>query len=175
MGAFAPVIAIGATVAGTAMQAYGSAMAGREQSRTAEFEKQQLLVAEQQNRTAAMESEARRREELTASLENIQALRAGRNTGAYSPTGKAILTSTIEDVERDILIERANYLTRADLSRRAAEMASRRAKTSLLAGYLGAGEAVASGAAKIGNYFYQTEGTRRIPNNRDPRRLGALY
>jgi hypothetical protein len=145
MGALAPAIAIGAVVAGSATQAVGSIMAGREQARTAAFEQQQLQIQEQQARTASMESEARRREELTSSLETIQALRAGRNTGAYSPTGQAILSSSIEDTERDISIEKANYATKADLSRRAAEMAGHKAKTSLLAGYLGAAGAAAQG------------------------------
>lgn len=128
-------------IAGTAAKGVGSVMAGREASRAAQFEKQQLEVSAQQNRTAALQAEARRTEELTSSLETIQALRAGRNTGAFSPTGRAILTSLTDDTERDIQTEKVNFAQRADLNSRAATMAGRKAKTSLLAGWLGAVEA----------------------------------
>lgn len=128
-------------VAGTATKAYGSLMAGQERSAAARFEQDQLNIAAQQNRTAALQMEARRTEELTSQLETIQALRAGRNTGAFSPTGRAILSSISEDVERDIQIEKSNLLQKADLSTRAAVMAGRKAKTSLLAGQFGAVEA----------------------------------
>jgi len=141
-------MAIAGAVIGGGAQAFGSVMRGREEARGAQFEKQQYEVAEQQTRTQAAQSEAARRDQLTSSLETIQAIRAGRGTGAFSPTGEAIMTSAIEDTERDIAIERANYATKADLSRRAALMSERKSKTSLLAGYLGAVEAVASGGTK---------------------------
>lgn len=140
--------AIGMTVAGSGLQAFGSIQRGKEEARASQFEKQQYEIQEQQTKTAAAQSEAKRRDDLTSSLETIQALRAGRGVGATSPTGEAIFTSSVDDVEGDIAIERANYATKADQSRRAALMSDRKSKTSLLAGYLGAGEAIASGATK---------------------------
>lgn len=141
-------VSAAATVAGGALSAYGSSMAGKEAARAAEFEKQQLEIQAQTAKTAADQAEARRREELTSNLETIQAIRAGRGVGSNSPTGQAILTSAIDTQERDIGIERANYLVKADLSRRAAELAGRKAKTSLLAGNIGAGADIFGTIAK---------------------------
>lgn len=145
--------AAGATVGGSALSAAGSSMAGQETARAAEFERQQLEIQSQAQRTAADQAEARRREELTSNLETIQAIRAGRGVGSNSPTGQAILTSAIEEQERDIGIERANYLAKADISRRAAEMAGRKAKTSLLAGNLEAGATILGGIGKAASMF----------------------
>jgi hypothetical protein len=136
-----PVMAI----AGSALSATGSIMAGNERASAAEFEAGQYRTQEQQARTAAIQDETARRRELTTSMETIQALRAGRGVGASSPTGTAILDNMVGETEDDILTSRANYLTRADLSRRAGELSDRRARTSMLQGYLGAGEAVTSG------------------------------
>lgn len=150
-----PIIAGVAAVAGSGIQAYGAHKAGVEQARAAEFEKQQLEIQAQVARTAADQDEARRREALVSNMETIQAIRAGRGVGSNSPTGEAILTSAIDQQERDIGIERANYLTKADLSLRAAQLADRKARTSLLAGNLTAASDILSGvsrAASIGSY-----------------------
>lgn len=147
------ILAIGASVAGTALSATGQIMAGREQARAAEFERQQYQISEEQNRTAAIQSEARRTDEMVSSMETIQALRAGRGVGAFSPTGRAILTSVQDDTAGEILTDKSNYLTKADLSRRAADMSARRGRTSLLAGYLGAGATAFSGGSKIASTY----------------------
>lgn len=135
--------------AGSVASAAGTTMQGKAASEAALFEQQQLQIQEQQNRTAAEQAEARRREELTRNLETIQAIRAGRGVGAASPTGRAIFDDIILDAERDFLTERSNYLTAADLSSRAATMAGRKAQTSLLAGYLGGASDLASGFGKL--------------------------
>jgi hypothetical protein len=148
---------IAGTVAGGAMQfagsqqaAAGHRLAAQERSASAQFEQQQLEVQAQTARTAADQAEARRREELTSNLETIQAIRAGRGVGA-SPTGEAVMTSAIEDQEREINIERLNFLTKADLSQRASVLAGRKAKTSLLAGELQARSDTLSGYAGLAN------------------------
>jgi hypothetical protein len=138
-----------ATAGGTIMQAKAQGLAAQEQSQAALWEQRQHEIAEQQNRTAALQAEARRTEELNSSLETIQALRAGRNTGAYSATGRAILTSATEDTERDIAIERANFLSRADQNRIAAELSGRKSKTSLLAGQYAQAATYFAGASKM--------------------------
>lgn len=152
MSGMEPIL-IGAQVAGTAASAYGSLKSGQEKYLDAQFEREQLKIAEQQNKTAALQAESARRDELTSSLETIQALRAGRNTGTYSPTGRALLANTVDDAEGDIITERVNYAQRADQNRRAAFLAERKGKTSLLAGQLGAVESVASGITKIGSIY----------------------
>lgn len=148
MSGMEPLLVAG-TVAGSAASAYGSLRSGQEKYLDAQFEKEQLKIAEEQNKTAAMQAETARREELTSSLETIQALRAGRNTGTYSPTGRAMLGNTVDDAEGDIITERVNYMQRADQNRRAAFLSERKGKASLLAGQIGAFEAVASGATKL--------------------------
>jgi hypothetical protein len=154
-------LAIAATVAGAATQAAGSIMAGREQSAAAQFEQQQLDIQSKTAMIAADQAEAKRREELTSNLETIQAIRAGRGVGANSPTGEAILTSATDDAESDIATERFNARQKADLSSRAAEMAGRKARTSLLAGYVGAGADILSGVGKAASiYAYPTTRAR---------------
>jgi type II secretory pathway pseudopilin PulG len=137
------------SVIGSVASAGATIMQGKAQSEAALFEQQQLQIQEQQQRTAAQQAEARRREELTANLETIQSIRSGRGVGLNSPTGMAILSDTSADAQRDILTERSNYLTAADLSSRAATMAGRKAQTSLLAGYLGGASDLASGFGKL--------------------------
>jgi hypothetical protein len=139
-----------ALVSGTALSATSQIMRGRAEAQAAAFEAEQLKVQEQMTRTAAQQEEARRREELTANLETIQAIRAGRGVGEASPTAMAIFDSVTEDEERDIGIARFNYLQRADLARRSAELAGGRARTSLLSGYLGAGATVADAGFRYG-------------------------
>jgi hypothetical protein len=138
---------VAGTAASAGISAYGSVMQGKEQARAADFERQQLEVQGQQIRTAADQSEAERRRELASSIETVQVLRGGRGVGTASPTGLAILDEMIEGQERDIGIERSNYMTKASQSQAAAEMARRKGKYSMLAGYLGAGQAISSGAA----------------------------
>jgi hypothetical protein len=145
-----------AMAAGTAMSAGASVMKGRAEYAASKFEEQQLKIQEENQRIAAAQTEARRTEELTSSLETIQAIRSGRGVGQGSPTGSAILTSVTEDALRDIQTEKLGILQKADQSRLAARLADRKASTSLLAGYLNAGATV----AKSG-FDYATLGTPR--------------
>lgn len=151
------VAAIGMSVAGAGLSAYGQMQQGRYASQAAMFEQQQLQTQARMYRTAADQAEARRREELTSNIETIGALRAGRGVGATSPTAMAIFNKTISDAEEDIATERVNYLTRADLSERAGIMAERKARTSMLAGQIGAASTIFStGASIAGKYAYRT-------------------
>ncbi len=135
-------------VASTAVSAVGSVMAGAQRSAAAQFESDQMKIQSEQAKTAAAEAEAQRRENLTSNIETIQAINAGRGIGANSPTSDAILTNYIQDAERDTVIERTNLLTKADLYRRGSIMAERKAKTSLIAGYMNAGSDILSTSYK---------------------------
>jgi hypothetical protein len=166
-------------VGGTALSAGGSILKGGQESMSADFERQQLQIQSAQYKsredelksqaetikTAAAQAEAARRGELTSNLETIQAIRAGRGVGSASPTGMGIFDSIIDHAQRDIVTERLNYLTKADSARMeaanadissaiaggAAEVSGQRAKTSLLAGYLGAGADIFSAGYKYYN------------------------
>jgi hypothetical protein len=152
--------AIPLAVVGGGLNAFGSVMAGREQSRAANFEASNLdtQAAEldrqsQEYQIAGAQTEARRREELTSSLETIMAIRAGRGVGEFSPTASAIYDSTLSDERRDVRTERYNYLSKAEQARLSARnanlsagLARKKAKTSLLAGYVNAaGDIVGAG------------------------------
>ncbi len=182
------LMATAALVGGTALSATSQIMKGREESTAAAFERQQLLtqqeqykIQEGQQRTAAMQDETRRRNELTSNLETIQAMRAGRGVGLSSPTGMAILDSVTEGAEGDIRTSRLNFLERADSARIAGEysggaavMAGRKARMSLISGYLGAASTVASAGFK---YWAATTspGGGGARSSYDPSRAGALY
>ncbi len=149
MAAALPAIMVGSAVAGGALSVTGKIMEGRERSAASAFEAQQFDRQNQEYQTASAQAEARRREELTSSLETIQAIRAGRGVGQGSPTGQAILDNIVQDESRDIRTERLNYLTKSEQARMAASMSRRKAKTSLIASYLDAGAEVASTAYRI--------------------------
>jgi hypothetical protein len=142
-------VAVPLMIAGTAAQMYGSAMQGREQARAADFERQQYETQQENAKLAAAQDETDRRIELVRSIETIQALRVGSGLSLTSPGGMALLESVTQEAQDDIRTSRLNYLQRADLAGRAANMSARRARTSLLAGYLGAVEAGATGAMRI--------------------------
>lgn len=155
-------IALAATAASTALSAGSSLMAGQEKSQAAALEQSQLLGQQQalerqseNAKIAADQAEAKRREELTSNLQTIQSLRAGRGVGELSPTGRAILTGVTDNAEGDLSSERFNILSKSDEARMgainagtAAEQAGRRVRSSLLAGYMGAGSAIAGGVLK---------------------------
>lgn len=152
-------LAIPAIIASTALTAGSTLMAGQEKAQSAALEQSQLLGQQQalerqseNAKIAADQAEARRREELVSNLQTIQSLRAGRGVGQLSPTGTAILTGFTDTAEGNLASERFNILSKADEARMGAEnagtaaaAAGRRVRSSLLAGYLGAGNAVASG------------------------------
>jgi len=140
-------VAIAAAVGTAAVGAYSSIQQGEEAARAAAFEKQQRKIQEERTRTAAMQAEAHRREELNNNLQTIHAIRAGRGVAFGSPTGMALLTSEVESEQSNIITERANYLSSADGFRLAAEEAGRRRRSSLMSGYLGAAQAVANGVS----------------------------
>lgn len=137
-------------VIGTALSAGSRLMQAGQQSAAAQFESQQYQQQAQAAQTASMQTEAAQRRDLTSNLETIAAIRAGRGVGASSPTAEAIYGNAIDRSEDDIAASKANYAAKADLSQRAAILSERRGSTSLLAGFLGAGTDIATGAYRIG-------------------------
>ena len=155
--------AVPLAIIGGGLSATSTIMEGRERSAAASFEAQQLegrsgeySRQEQEYRIAAAQTEARRREELTTSLETIAAIRAGRGVGAASPTGLTILENLSRDESRDIRTERLNYLTRAEQAKinaknanTAAGLARRKSRMSLISSYVEAGAGLAKTGASI--------------------------
>lgn len=143
-----PELILASMVVGTATQAAGSIMAGKEKADAAAFESQQYAIQRQQYETAAARDEAKRREELRSSIDTIMAIQAGRGVGGGSPTTNAILSDITESARSDILTSKTNLLTKADQSRMASDMAARRGRMALIAGDLGAVSAISSGVFK---------------------------
>jgi hypothetical protein len=144
----AQAIPLALAVGGGALAAGATVLQGQEQARADVFDSTQYSRQEQEYKIAAAQTEARRREELTASLETIAAIRAGRGVGAGSPTEAAIFENVSQDEGRDIRTERLGYLTRAEQARLAATASRRKAKHSLLASYIGAGSQVLTAASR---------------------------
>ncbi len=149
MGQMNP-IGVGLTLAGAGLQAYASNKQGQEGYYSAEFERKQLEIS------AAAQAETARRDEAETAFETIMALRAGRGVGTTSPTARAIFEKISNDTEREVAIERSNFLQKADLNRRAAFLAERKGKASLLAGKIGAAAAIVNAGA--GLYKVQAKG-----------------
>lgn len=176
MSGMEPFLLAGAaasTAAGGMMQyeggqiaARGQRMAAAEQATAADFEANQLKIQSQVAKTNADQAETRRRDELTSNLETIAAIRAGRGVGSASPTGDAIYGSTIEDQERDIAIERNNFLQKADLSRRASEMSTRKGRMSLIAGEYGAAASELAGTAALTSSLGRASSMYAFPSTR---------
>lgn len=143
-------LALPALIVGTVASAGSQLMAAGEKSAAAEFEQQQYQQQAKAAKTAALQDEAARRRDLTSSLQTIQAIRAGRGVGSGSPTAMAIYDNTISLAEDEISSSKANYAAKADLATRASYLSGRKAKTSLLAGNLGALETVGGSFFKYG-------------------------
>lgn len=153
-------LAIPLAIGGSLLSAGGKVMAGREQAMAAQFESQQKDREGEELRIAAAQTEARRREHLTSSLETIMSIRAGRGVGEGSPTAMASLEEITSDESRDIRTERYNYLSRIEQTRLASQMSRRKAKMSLIGGYIGAGSDLLSTGAAIAGGRVGSSGSR---------------
>jgi hypothetical protein len=142
-------LAVASAVVGGGLSAAGKFMEGRERATAQRFESEQHARIAQENRIAADQTEARRRDQLTSSLGTIMAIRAGRGVGEASPTALAGMNEVIEDETRDMRTERLNYLTRAEQSRLASQMSRRQSRGSLLSSYIGAGAEIASTGYRV--------------------------
>lgn len=159
MGDPITAIALGSMVAGTALKATGDQMAGQERSRAAAYEQQQMEANAQLTRTAALEDEARRRDDLNSSIGTILAIQAGRGVGLNSPTTKAIIGDVQERGEDAIHTSKLNLLSKADAYKTGAEMAGKKAKYSLIAGDLATGADIFSGIGSAARLGMRTGGT----------------
>lgn len=158
MAALALPLAIAGSVGGTIMQAAGHGMAAKEQAASAEFERQQLLIKQQQIQTAAAQDEARRRDSLTSAMETSMALRSERGVGSASPTGMALFNTAVSNSETDINTSRTNSAQGADLAGRQSIMAGRKAKSSLLAGDFAVGADIFGGVSKVSSLYLPSSG-----------------
>lgn len=139
-------VGAGASLFGSSKAAQANKLKGQAEYISAEFEKKQHEINQQQLRTAAAQDEAKRRDGFVSSLETIMALRSGRGLGTTSPTAMAVLDEMRRRNETDIITSKANLLTKSALSGEAAAIAGMKGKTSLLAGDLAADATLASGA-----------------------------
>lgn len=170
-------MALAGLIVGTATKAAGGIMSGREQSRAAAFERQQYDIQSQQYQTAAARDEARRREELRASIDTIMAVRASRGVGQSSPTANAIFDDMEEHSRSDMFTAKSSFLTKGDQARMASDMAARRQRMALIAGDLGAVSAIGSAVFDVAKPLgiMRDIAAARNRSYSDPTRLGGLY
>jgi hypothetical protein len=141
-----------ALVVGTAASAGSSLMKGREQARAARFEQQQLEQQAQAARTAAAQTETKRRDELEASLGTIAALQGARGVGG--PTVGVISRAVTQEKMDQMQTEKTNLLSKADLSQRASLMSGERADLAPWSGLLEATSTVSGSLLKYSSRKY---------------------
>lgn len=150
----------------TAVSVYSSVKQGQAQSAALKAQQQQQQQKEQQLRTAAMQDEAARREELVANMNTLDAIRAGRGLSGTSPTALVIKDDATDTASDNMRVSRLNILNGADSARQQAEQAGSAASTALTTGYLNAGTSLldfgakAYGLSQGGGSSSYTKGTR---------------
>ena len=137
------------TVGGTATSIVGQQVAGQEQARAAAMEAEGYRAQEQALRTAAAQDEARRRDQLTSSLDTILAIRAGRSVGGGSPTETAILNDITEDSLDDIRTSRTNILQRAEQANMQSELSERKRRMAPVMANINSATSLFSGATRV--------------------------
>lgn len=148
----AAAIPIVLSAVSTAVGVYSSIKQGEAQSAAFKAQQQQQQQHEQQLRTRALQDEAARREELTAQLSTIDAIRAGRGLSLDSPTALTIRNDTTDSAMDNMRVSRLNILNGAESARQSAEQSGAAASTALTSGYL-------SGATSLLDFGAKTIGT----------------
>lgn len=132
----------------TAVSVYSSVKQGQAQSAAMKAQQQQQQQREEQLRTRAMQDEAARREELTANLSTIDAIRAGRGLSQTSPTALVLRDDVTGDAMDSMRVSRLNILNGAESERQGAIISGQGASNALTTGYLRAGSSLLDFGAK---------------------------
>ncbi|MCW2244752.1 multidrug resistance efflux pump [Azospirillum fermentarium] len=140
--------AIALAAVSTAAGAYSSIQQGQAQSAALKAQAEAQRRQEEAQRTAALQREAQRREELLSQQSTVDALRAGRGLSGDSPTALRIRQDVTGDAMDAMRVERLNILNGADSSRMSAEQSDAAASTALTTGYLRAGTSLLDFGAK---------------------------
>ena len=144
-------VAAAATLLSAAVSTYSAVQQGEAQAEAAKAAQKQHQMREEAQRTAALQDEAARREELMSRLSTIDAIRAGRGLSGTSPTALVIRDDVTDDAMRDMGISRLNTLNGAESSRQAGIQEGRNARAALNIGYTrAAGSLLDFGAGAIG-------------------------
>lgn len=133
------VAAVALSAVSTAAGIYSSIQQGEAQAAQLSYQQKQQQMREEQLRTQAMQAEAARREELTANLSTIEAIRAGRGLSQTSPTALVIRDDVSSDAMDNTRIERLNILNGAESARQSAEQSGNAASSAATAGWLKGG------------------------------------
>jgi hypothetical protein len=138
------VMAVAAVVS-AAVGTYSAVQQGEAAQAQANYAAKQKRDQEEAYRTAALQEEAARREELQANLSTFDAFRAGRGLGSTSPTALTLRDDITGDAMDEMRVRRINMLNGAESARQGAIMAERRGQSELTAGYLGAAGSALNG------------------------------
>ncbi len=133
-----PELVVATTLASAGLQVAGGISKARGEAAGYQYKEAQAQRQAFAARTAADQTDAGLRDELSVTLGNIAAIRAAAGVGADSPTGMAIedRNATISDRQRRIRV--GNYMTQADQSDADARYFNYAAGSALETGYLNA-------------------------------------
>ncbi|WP_298372668.1 hypothetical protein [Azospirillum sp.] len=132
-------IPIALSAVSTAVGVYGSVQQGQAQAEQQRYQQRQQQLREEQLRTQAMQDETARREELTANLNTIAAVRAGRGLSQTSPTALVIRDDTTNDAMDAMHTSRLNILNGAESARQAGIQAGNAADSAAAGGWIKGG------------------------------------
>lgn len=132
----------------TAASVYGSIQQGEAQAEQQRYQQRQQQLREEQLRTRALQDETARREELTANLSTIDAIRAGRGLSQTSPTALVIRDDATDTAMDAMRVSRLNILNGAESARQAGIQAGNAADSAASSGWLKGGASLLDFGAK---------------------------
>jgi hypothetical protein len=141
-------VAVAASALSTAVGVYGSVQQGQAQAEQARYQQRQQQLREEQLRTQAMQDETARREALTANLNTIAAVRAGRGLSQTSPTALVIRDDVTNDAMDAMHTSRLNILNGAESARQAGIQAGNTADSAASSGWIKGGVSLLDFGAK---------------------------
>lgn len=147
------VMSLVASGVSTAVGVYGSIQQGQAQSEQMRYQQRQQQLREEQLRTQAMQAEAARREELSANLSTIEAIRAGRGLSQTSPTALVIRDDVTDDAMDNMRTERLNILNGAESQRQAAIQSGSAADSAVTGSYIRAGTSLLDFGSKAAGMY----------------------
>lgn len=143
-------LAVGLALGGTGLQTAGEVSKGRGQAAGYQFQEAQAQRKAAATRTAADQTDAAYREELTTTLGNIGAIRAAAGVDPSSPTTAAIMEHETMISDRNRTIKVGNLTSQAESYDDSAEYYRYAAESALDTGYLSAFGTVIKGLGGAG-------------------------
>jgi hypothetical protein len=147
------ILGAGLTVAGAATKAFADRRQGQAQKAALDYQAQQQRAQAEYTQIQGQQDAAGRRNALTSSLENMNAIIAGRGVGLASPTNAAITTGVVDRGERDIASAALGYQAKASQLTTGAQLSTQQGAFAETAGNLAAVSDIVGAGAGITNLY----------------------